>query len=58
MALIFGVPGYFMRKRGFPIAAAFIVLAYLSIGRGIWTEFRERGLEVAEEHRDSIDQLI
>ncbi len=35
-----------------PIAAAFMVLAFLSIGRGIWSEFRERGLEVAEEDED------
>jgi putative tricarboxylic transport membrane protein len=35
-----------------PIAAAFMVLAFLSIGRGLWAEFRERGLEVAEEDKD------
>ena len=35
-----------------PIAAAFMVLAFLSIGRGIWSEFREQGLEVAEEDED------
>ncbi|TRZ84195.1 tripartite tricarboxylate transporter permease [bacterium] len=35
-----------------PIAAVFMVLAFLSIGRGIWLEFRERGLEVAEEDQD------
>jgi putative tricarboxylic transport membrane protein len=35
-----------------PIAAAFMVLALLSIGRGIWSELREKGLEVAEEDQD------
>jgi len=35
-----------------PIAAAFMALAFLSIARGIWSELRERGLEVAEEDKD------
>jgi putative tricarboxylic transport membrane protein len=35
-----------------PIAAVFMALAFLSIGRGIWSELRERGLEVAEEDKD------
>ena len=35
-----------------PIAAAFMVLALLSIGRGIWAELREQGLEVAEGDQD------
>jgi putative tricarboxylic transport membrane protein len=35
-----------------PIAAAFMVLALLSIGRGLWTELRAQRLEVAEEDKD------
>jgi putative tricarboxylic transport membrane protein len=35
-----------------PIAAVFMVLALLSIGRGIWSELRDKGLEVAEEDND------
>jgi len=35
-----------------PIAAVFMVLAFLSIARGLWLEFRERRLEVAEEDLD------
>ena len=44
--------GSFMIFFNRPIAAVFMVLAFLSIGRGIWLEFRERGLEVAEEDQD------
>ncbi len=32
-----------------PIAAAFVALAFLSIIRGVWLELRSRALEVAEE---------
>ena len=35
-----------------PIAATFMALAFLSIGRGMWSAFRERGLEVAEEAKE------
>jgi putative tricarboxylic transport membrane protein len=44
--------GSFMIFFNRPIAAAFMALAFLSIGRGVWLEFRERGLEVAEEDPD------
>jgi putative tricarboxylic transport membrane protein len=35
-----------------PIAATFMALAFLSVGRGIWSEFREQRLEVAEEEKE------
>ncbi len=35
-----------------PIAAAFMVLAFTSIFRGIWSEIREQRLEVAEEDKE------
>jgi len=35
-----------------PIAAAFMLLAFASIGRGVWSQIRERGLEMAEEDKD------
>jgi putative tricarboxylic transport membrane protein len=35
-----------------PIAAVFMVLAVLSIVRGVWTELREQRLEVAQEDKD------
>jgi putative tricarboxylic transport membrane protein len=35
-----------------PIAAAFMALAFLSIVRGVWSEIRERRLEVAEEEKE------
>jgi putative tricarboxylic transport membrane protein len=35
-----------------PIAAALMLLAFLSILRGIWLEVRERRLEVAEEEKE------
>jgi len=35
-----------------PIAAVFMALAFISIARGVWSEYREKGLEVAEEDHD------
>jgi len=35
-----------------PIAATFMALAFLSVGRGIWSEVREQRLEVAEEEKE------
>ena len=35
-----------------PIAAVFMGLAFLSIGRGIWVQVRSKALEVAEEEAD------
>jgi putative tricarboxylic transport membrane protein len=36
-----------------PIAAVFMVLAFLSIGRGIWLQVRTRAPEVAEEDAEA-----
>jgi putative tricarboxylic transport membrane protein len=35
-----------------PIAAVFMGLAFISIGRGIWVQVRSKALEVAEEEAD------
>jgi putative tricarboxylic transport membrane protein len=35
-----------------PIAAAFMVLGFLSVVRGVWAELREQRLERAEEDKD------
>jgi putative tricarboxylic transport membrane protein len=35
-----------------PISAVFMGLAILSIGRGLWVQFRSKALEVAEEESD------
>ena len=35
-----------------PIAAVFMGLAFLSVGRGIWVQVRSKALEVAEDEAD------